>query len=65
MHTWLALSARELVLLVLLVAIGAAPVALLHERVTGAVRLALAPAYGLAVALCVMTTVTWLAFISM
>jgi hypothetical protein len=58
-HIWLDLTARELPLLALFAAIGAGPVTLLHPRTSGAARLALAPAYGLAIALCVMMTVTW------
>lgn len=43
-------------MLALLTAIGAAPVALLHRSHGRAVRLALAPAYGLALGMCVLTT---------
>jgi hypothetical protein len=59
METWIALLARELALLVVLGIIGLGPVALLHRSVDRATRLALAPAYGLAVAVCVLVTTLW------
>lgn len=59
MHVLLSLLARELFLLALLAAIGVAPAALLSRRLDAPTRIALAPALGLAVALCVMTTAVW------
>jgi hypothetical protein len=56
MDAWFALLTRELVLLVVLAVIGLGPVAFLHRSVDRAARLALAPAYGLAIAVCVLVT---------
>ncbi|HEV7493834.1 hypothetical protein [Baekduia sp.] len=59
MDAWIALLARELALLAVLGIIGLGPVALLHRSVDRATRLALAPAYGLAIAVCVLVTTLW------
>jgi hypothetical protein len=59
MDVWITLLARELALLVVLGIIGLGPVALLHRSVDRATRLALAPAYGLAIATCVLVTTLW------
>ncbi|MET0602636.1 MAG: hypothetical protein ABW167_11655 [Baekduia sp.] len=59
MAPWLALLTRELALLVVLTVIGLGPVALLHRSVDRASRLALAPAFGLAVCACVLATTLW------
>lgn len=59
MDVWITLLARELALLAVLGIIGLGPVALLHRSVDRATRLALAPAYGLAVAVCVLVTSLW------
>jgi hypothetical protein len=59
MAPWLALLTRELALLVVLTVIGLGPVALLHRSVDRASRLALAPAFGLAVSTCVLATTLW------
>ncbi len=59
MHVLLSLLAREVFLLALLVAVGVAPAALLSRRIDAPTRIALAPALGLAVALCAMTTAVW------
>lgn len=56
MNVWFELLLRELVLLVMLTAIGLGPVAFLHPSVDRASRLALAPAYGLAISTCVLVT---------
>ncbi len=59
MSTLVSLLARELFLLVLLSAIGAWPAVLAGRRLDGVARMALMPAFGLAVALCVMMTAVW------
>jgi hypothetical protein len=59
MDVWIALLSRELALLAVLGIIGLGPVALLHRSVDRATRLALAPAYGLAIAACVLVTTLW------
>jgi hypothetical protein len=59
MAPWLALLTRELALLVVLTVIGLGPVAVLHRSVDRASRLALAPAFGLAISACVLTTTLW------
>jgi hypothetical protein len=59
MHVWYALLARELVMFVFLLLVGLGPVAFLPRRVDRASRVALAPAFGLAVAMCVLVTTVW------
>jgi hypothetical protein len=59
MHVWYALLARELVMFVFLLLVGLGPVAFLPGRVDRASRVALAPAFGLAVAMCVLVTAVW------
>ena len=59
MHTLLPLLARELFLLALLSAIGAWPAVVAGRRLDRVARLALMPAFGLAVSVCVMMTVVW------
>lgn len=59
MHVWRELLTRELFLFALLLAMGLGPVAFLPRRIDRATRLALAPAFGLAVGLCALTTALW------
>ncbi|MGO9322609.1 MAG: hypothetical protein ACLQBY_17660 [Solirubrobacteraceae bacterium] len=59
MHVWYALLARELVMFAFLLLVGVGPVAFLPPRVDRASRLALAPAFGLAVSMCVLVTSVW------
>jgi hypothetical protein len=59
MHVWYALLARELAMFAFLLLVGLGPVAFLPARVDRASRVALAPAFGLAVSLCVLTTTVW------
>jgi hypothetical protein len=59
MNVWYALLARELVMFSLLLLTGLGAVAFLPARVDRASRLALAPAFGLAIAMCVLVTAVW------
>jgi hypothetical protein len=59
MHVWYALLARELVMFGFLLLVGLGPVTFLPARVDRASRVALAPAFGLAVAMCVLVTAVW------
>lgn len=59
MTVWFELLTRELAMLALLCAMGSGPVALLHRSYDRATRLALTPAYGLALGMCVLTTGLW------
>jgi hypothetical protein len=59
MHVWYALLARELVMFVFLLLVGLGPVAFLPARVDRASRVALAPAFGLSAAMCVLVTAVW------
>jgi len=59
MHVWYALLARELVMFAFLLLVGLGPVAFLPPRVDRASRLALAPAFGLSVSMCVLVTSVW------
>ncbi|MFZ1994038.1 MAG: hypothetical protein WAU75_08005 [Solirubrobacteraceae bacterium] len=56
MHIWTDLLTREAVFLVVLLALGAGPAALLSERLDGVTRLVLAPALGLCVGVTITTT---------
>ncbi|GAC1441317.1 MAG: hypothetical protein NVSMB51_21420 [Solirubrobacteraceae bacterium] len=57
MHIWTELITREAVLLVILAVLGSGPAAFLPPRFDTTSRIALAPAFGLALGTCVMTTV--------
>ncbi|MGI8714424.1 MAG: hypothetical protein ACR2NR_14870 [Solirubrobacteraceae bacterium] len=56
MHVWLELILRELLFLVLLTLLGLAPATWLPARFGRGVRVALAPAFGLAVGVCLTVT---------
>jgi hypothetical protein len=60
MHTWVPLFSRELALLAVLSALGSGLAALMPRELDPGIRWALAPAFGLASALCVTMTVLWL-----
>jgi hypothetical protein len=56
MHIWTDLAAREAVYLVLLLALGAGPAALLPSRFDAGSRIAMAPALGFCLGTCLTTT---------
>lgn len=59
MHIWLDIVARELAMLVTLLALGSGPASFLGRRFDPAARLAMAPVLGLCVGTCVFTTSIW------
>jgi hypothetical protein len=59
MHAWVDLIAREVFFLALVTALGTGPAAFLPERFDSAVRLALAPALGLAAGVCLTVTLVY------
>jgi len=56
MDVWFALFAREFLLVAVCTIVGLGPVALLYPSLDRATRLALAPAFGLALSVCVLVT---------
>src|SRR5271169_5060109 len=59
MHIWTDIFVRELVMLVVLLALGSGPAAFLGGRFDAAARVAMAPVLGLCLATCVFTTLIW------
>jgi hypothetical protein len=59
MHVWIHIVTRELLMLVMLLALGSAPASFLGSRFGGAARVAMAPVLGLCVGTCVFTTLLW------
>ncbi len=59
MHVWADLLSRELLFVVLLAALGLGPAAFLPERFDRLTRLALAPAFGLCVGVCLTVTLAY------
>jgi hypothetical protein len=59
MHVWTDIFIRELVMLILLFALGIGPASFLSTRFDAAARLAMAPVLGLCVGTCVFTTLIW------
>jgi hypothetical protein len=58
-HLWVEIVARELAMLVTLLALGIGPASFLGRRFDAAARLAIAPILGLCLATCVFTTLIW------
>jgi hypothetical protein len=56
---WVEIVARELAMLVTLVALGIGPASFLGRRFDAAARVAIAPALGLCLSTCVFTTLIW------
>jgi hypothetical protein len=59
MHIWTDIFVRELVMLVVLLALGSGPAAFLGGRFDAAARIAMAPVLGLCLGTCVFTTLIW------
>lgn len=59
MHVAFALIVRELLMLVVVTALGAGPAALLGPRTGGLVRVALMPVIGLCLGVCIFTSLLW------
>ncbi len=59
MHIWLDIIVRELVMLVVLLALGSGPASFLGRRFDPAARVAMAPVLGMCLGTCVFTTLIW------
>ena len=59
MHIWADIFARELIMLITLLALGSGPASFLGRRFDAAARLAMAPVLGLCLGTCVFTTLVW------